>query len=269
MKNNANQYIWQSHDIHSDKIFEWHLGDVNIWCRFEHGEIHITYDYNGDHGQSVDTQKLPEDASWTRWVVRNHKGPLSIQLSPVLPDRAIVIKPESSFRMIKNERVKTYARIPVWIRINITGKEPIPLIDIPSVILSNTWFGNFQEGELCYWISSGLHQNIKTDTNRPHMAICPISMTNNAEEELLIEKICLRVDNLTLYNDADQLWSDETRIVFKGSKHISHISVSGRSPEESPVAELITLPRNPIKKSFVAKTFSTLKDLPGLGIAVS
>jgi hypothetical protein len=99
------------------------------------------------------------------------------------------------------------------------------------------------------------------------MAICPMLLINHSEEELLINKICLHVDNLSLYIDNKQLWSDETQIEYKGTKEISQISVSGKAPAESASAVLITPPRNPVKKSFVAKTFSTLKDLPGLGIS--
>ncbi|MCJ7773397.1 MAG: DUF432 domain-containing protein [Desulfobacterales bacterium] len=264
MKKQSNQHLWQNYTIKKGDLPYWNIGDLKLWCQRIDGEVQIAYDHASGNGSLLDSNKPDKDISWSRWSVKNDIS--SIQLVPLFPDRAVVIKPESSFKIIKNEHVRIYARVPTWIQINAVNKEIIHLIDIPSVILSNTWFGNFREGELCYWISSGLRQHIEIDPSRNYMAICPIVIINKSHEELLIEEICLRVRNLSLYIDNNQLWSDETKMVYKGDDQISYISVSGNPPEESPDAVLLTAPRTPIKKSFIAKTFMSLKDLPGLSV---
>lgn len=236
-----------------------------MWCRFMQEEVQIAYEYIDGNSTSVSPQPPPESISWSRWPLKNEDR--TIQLAPLLPDRSVVIKPESSFRILKHERVKICARIPVWVQISVINNGISLLTEIPTMVLSNTWFGSFLEGELCYWISSGLRQRFECDTNRPHMAICPILLDNKSDEELLIEKICLHVDNLSLYIDNKQLWSDETHIMYKGNDQASQVSSSSTAPEEAPSAKLIKAPRNPIKKNFFAKTFSTLKDLPVLGLS--
>ena len=259
-----NQSIWQNYKIQKDGLFFSNIGDLKMWCRFMQGEIQIAYEHDPGNGKSAAPQNPPDDILWSRWPLKVNNR--IIQLVPLLPDRAVVIKPESPFRIIKSEQVQVYTRVPIWVQMNVINNEVLHLTDIPSTVLSNTWFGSVLEGELCYWISSGLRQSIEIDPRRPHMAICPILLINHSEEELLIERIYLHVDNLSLYISNRQLWSDETQIEYKGKEQISHISVSGKAPAESVSAVLITPPRNPVKKSFVAKTFSTLKDLPGLGI---
>jgi hypothetical protein len=266
MQKQSSQHIWQSYNIKKSDLLYWNIGNVKVWCQRIDGEVQIAYDYTPDNGSSQDSVKTDKDISWSRWSVKDDIS--AIQLAPLFPDRAVVIKPESSFKIIKNEHVRIYARVPIWIQISAVNKEIIHLISIPSVILSNTWFGNFREGELCYWISSGLRQRIEIDTDRLYMAICPISIINKSQEELLIEKICLRADNLSLYISDNQLWSDETKMVYKGDGQISQVSVSGKPPEESSDADLLTAPRTPIRRSFIAKTFASLKDLPGLGVPV-
>ena len=82
-----------------------------------------------------------------------------------------------------------------------------------------------------------------------------------------VEKICLRVGSLSLFYDDTQLWSDETKIFYKGKSESSQIKVSGVPPSEAPSAKLIASPRKPEKHSVVAKTFASLIDLPGLGIS--
>lgn len=259
-----NQSIWQNYKIQKDGLFYSNIGDLKMWCRFIQDEVQIAYEHDSETEKSTTPPKPPDGIFWSRWPLKIDNR--IIQLTPLLPDRAVVIKPESSFRIIKNEQVHVYARVPVWVQMNVINSQAIHIIDIPSAVLSNTWFGSFLEGELCYWISSGLRQRIEMDTRRPHMVICPILLVNHSEEELLIEKICLHVDNLSIFIFNKQLWSDETQIEYKGSEQISQITVSGKAPSESASAVLITSPRNPVKESFVAKTFSSLKDLPGLGI---
>lgn len=264
MKKQSNQHLWQNYTIKKgDRLYR-NIGDLKLWCQRIDGEVQIAYNHASGNGSLLDSNKPDKDISWSRWSIKNDIS--SIQLVPLFPDRAVVIKPESSFKIIKNEHVRIYARVPIWIQINAVNKQIIHLIDIPSVILSNTWFGNFREGELCYWISSGLRQRIEIDASRNYMAICPIIIINKSQEELLIEEICLRVNNLSLYIDNNQLWSDETKMAYKGGSQISQISVSGKTPEEASNAVLVTAPQIPMKKTFIAKTFMSLKDLPGLGV---
>ena len=259
------QSIWREYQIEKSGLFYSHIGDLKMWCRFLQEEVQIAYEHTVAESTPASPQPPPEDILWSRWPLKNDNR--TILLMPILPDRSVVIKPESSFRILKHKRVKVCARVPVWVQVSVFSREVFHLIDIPSMVISNTWFGSFLEGELCYSILSGLRQRFECDTHRQHMVMCPILLDNKSDEELLIEKICLHVDNLSLYIDNKQLWSDETHIIYKGSEEVSQISVSGMPPDGATSADLITTPRNPVKKNFLAKTFSTLKDLPGLSLS--
>lgn len=259
-----NRSIWREYTISKNGLFYSNIGELKMWCRFMQEEVHIAHEYTPDKSIPPAPQPPPENIFWSRWPMQDANR--TIQLTPLMPDRAVVIQPDSSFRILKYGQVKVCARVPVWVQISIISTDVFHLMEIPSMVLSNTWFGSFLEGELCYWMSSGLGQRFECDTRRPHMAICPILLDNKSDEELLIDKICLHVDNLSLYIDNKQLWSDETHIRYKGSDQESQIGVTGTAPAEAPSAELIKPPRNPVKKNFLAKTFSTLKDLSGQGI---
>ena len=119
---------------------------------------------------------------------------------------------------------------------------------------------------MCYWISSGAKRNFSFDLNKSYSAICPIKLINKADEDLSVEKISLRVINLDLYLDKNQLWSEETKVLYTGSLEESEIEVTGKTPSEAPKSKLIMHAREEHKSTFTAKTFSSLKELPGLGI---
>ena len=71
---------------------------------------------------------------------------------------------------------------------------------------------------------------------------------------------------LSLYLCENQLWANKTQINFRGSNDISRIVIDKNAPKNMAKMRLICGPRSLEKrKGFAAKTFETLKDLPGLG----
>ena len=109
---------------------------------------------------------------------------------------------------------------------------------------------------------------MEPDPDRKYLAICPIIIINKTEEDLLVEKFCFRISGLTLFYDGSQLWSDETRVNYRGTSNISQIEVTGKPPQQAKSAHKICAPRNPDKKSITRKTFETLKDISGISIFV-
>jgi len=257
--------IWGQYQISDNSIHNWELGPLKIWCKNINKELQIAYK-RGETNED-DNSKLtepPEDLAWTRWALEGNKT--TVELNPLLPDRPVVVKPETSFWLTKNAKARIFVRVPLWIQINLAGRKAKALTEIPTVILSNTWFGNFFEGELCYWVSSGARRQIEVDPQRSYLVICTIQLINNSDEDLLVEKICLRVMNLSLFDIADQLWSDEIRISYEGKEEGSKIKASGKPPSEAKSAKLISLPREPIKHGLTAKTFASILELSGFGL---
>lgn len=261
------QSIWGEHEISPGKIYNWAIGDLNLWCNRTSQEIQIAYQRLSANQDRTGMKDPPADISWSRFALRKEHP--SIRISPLFPDRPVVVKPESPFKLNQGVQARIYFRVPIWIKVELATREPMVLAEIPTVVLSNTWFGTFAEGELCYWISSGARREIEPDPTRNYLAICPIQLVNKSEVDLSIEKLCLRVANLSLFLDEIQLWSDETRVIYKGEDATSQIDFIGKPPSEAPTAELTTSPRNPIKKGLVAQTFASLKDLPGIGVLIN
>lgn len=260
--------IWGEHEIPLKKIKNWSIGDLNLWCKRTKDEIQIAYSkISGDNIKETEINEPEENISWSRWALKKEHP--TIQLVPLLPDRPVVVKPESPFKLNKGIHARVYIRVPIWIKINLTTRESVTLFEVPTVVLSNTWFGTFFEGELCYWISSGIRREIEADPTRPYLAICPIQLMNKSDNDLVVEKICLRVSNLSLFFDKKQLWADETKVTYKGEQSTSQIVFTGKPSAEAKAVELISSPRNPVKKSIVAHTFASLKDLPGIGILIN
>jgi hypothetical protein len=266
MSNDSLKKLWQEKAIVPETIINWHFGPLIIWCKSISDEIRIAYNRIEKSNKRKKVEP-PDETEWSRFTVKQSFE--KIHLLPVFPDRPVVLQTESPFKLTKGASTKIYIRVPLWIKVGLIGTATVSLMEIPSIILSNTWFGDFFEGQLCYWISTAARRILKKDKKQPYLAICPIELINRADKDLSVEKICLRVSGLSLFFDGEYLWADETKVVYKGGEKGSQITSSGKVPSESDSAELLSSPRQPAKKSFAAKTFSSFKDLPGLGIITS
>lgn len=254
--------LWGTQQMPGKEPVRFDFGSLQLWLKSTSDEFWITHrhvDIDRDGIRRGQTEALPDDTTWQRWTL---KKPLdSIKLLPGFPDIPIVVKPEYPFHVTIGVKTRIYVRAPLSVRVVLGSVE---IIKLPAIVLSKTWFGNFVDGELCFWISSAARKQIEPDPARPYLAICPIEIINRSDDELLVDKICHRVRKLSLYSLNNQLWSNETRVKYRGASKISEISFSKTAPPEAPKAELISPSQDDAKKGFTAKTFDTLTDLTGL-----
>ena len=257
------QNNWQSYPLPDDAPHRFRFGNLLLWAKTAHDEIWLDTRYlpNEEPYDPSLAEPAAEEFAWKRWTIPARSK--EIVFRPLFPDLPVLVTPEYPFRMLPGVHTTIYVRVPVWVEILI-GKYPVTAI--PSVVLSKTWFGTFLEGELCYWISSGTRKAIEPDPERPFLAICPIFIKNDSEAELQEEKICLRVEQLELYAQAEQLYSNETRVTYRGIGSTSEVRTGRGAPRVAADAKRIAPARNPVDRSISARTFSTIKDFSGFGL---
>lgn len=233
------------------------LGDLRLWLKHKDNEIWIGHRHAGHPGSGNATDSPPEDLEWARWAPKEPSN--TVKLIPVFPDLPLVVNSEYPLRVNPGASIQIFTRIPVWLRIS-TGKKDIVLTELPSTKLSRTWFGTPMEGEQCYWATTKARRSLSNVERKQHLVSCPIQITNKTEEELDFEKFCFRVERLKIFLYEDELWSDETRIVYQGEEQHSDINMSGRLPRGMENARLISPPRKPEQRSLATRTFKKIFD---------
>ncbi len=257
---------WGSHDLPAGAARTLEIGPLTLWGRSRAGEIWLAQAAGdwADSGREPPAEPPSDEEGWVRWPVPEGTG--GLRLSPVFPPRTLVVKPELSFRLLPRSGARIYVRVPLWARVEATGADEVTLTEVPSVVLSDTWWGEFTDGELCYWLPTSARRSVGPDAFSPHQAVCPLDLSNRSEKELEVEKIALRVAHLTVFRGEQGFWSDVTRVRYRGESEGSDIDVSGDAPQEAAEgARRVTSPRTPLSKSFRGRTFSRLRTLSGLG----
>lgn len=263
---------WGEHALASDATLDLQLGPLELRVRSTGDEIWLAH-VPGSRPPSGtatgrparDPRRDAADGEWVRWPVPEGAD-RRVLLSPVFPPRPVVAEPDRSFRLLPRARARIFVRVPLWVRVAVRSDPDRVLTEVPSVVLSDTWWGGLTEGELCYWLRTTARRKVPSEAFRPHLAVCPLELSNRSDEELPVEKLVLRVAHLSLFSADGRLWADDTRVRYRGPFEGSEIEVAGRRPDEATDGVRVAAPReDPPARGFRSLSFARLRSLPGLG----
>lgn len=237
-------------------------GPLTVWIRGQEREMWIAS--VREDGAKEPTRSLPDEVSWSRWALP--EGCRTLRITPTFPDRPLVVKPEHAFTLVRRASARIYMRVPVWVRIEVVedGGRRNLLTELPTLVLSETWWGDFQGGELAYWLVTKGRTKVTEDLFVPHLVISAIQLDNLSDDDLTVEKHVLRTEHLSIYEKGGRLWAEEVRIEYRGEDEGTEIHMDDRPPPEADGAREISPARHQ-GKSFKARTFERLRALSGWG----
>jgi hypothetical protein len=199
----------------------------------------------------------PPRSDWSRLIC----GDLSnrFRLVPLLPDRPVVVGSSTVLKVLPDCSARFFVMIPLWLCLEVGALNTTTLMEIPSVVLSNTWFGGLTNGELCYSLKTTAHMTLDGVAHPPHVLVCPVYLNNTAGTALDFQKLCIHVEHLKVYGSERRLWTNEVSITYEGVNLLSSIKYSDTAPAFEENCRLISRERLPAEKSIFKKSFSFLR----------
>ncbi|MDF7806550.1 hypothetical protein P4E94_03805 [Pontiellaceae bacterium B12219] len=254
------QVLWKPHSIKQDEILEIELGALRAWIHRGKHDWHIAHtigmeDANGCH-ISVTNGLFDPDRDWMRWILDEKTDQL--QLKPQLPDRPLIVRPEMPMCLMPRETALLFIGIPVWLGITFGAKRE-QAVDIPTSVLSNSWFGSFTDGELCYAIKTWARQNQADLLPNNSRVVFPLEVRNASSEKLKFERLCIRPQNLNIYQGNTRLWTNKGRVSYRGEENWSRLVYAPRPPEYDQAAKLLCKAREPVHRGAILQTFDNFK----------
>lgn len=244
--------IWGKQSLEEREIKHLSVGELHIWLKYQNEEIWIAQAYNDEIKRKGSLDQPPKDTEWSRWAHKN--GSTEVAIKPVFPDKPLVVHSEYSLKISPETEIQIYTRIPVWVRILLADND-YQLIELPSVKLSRTWFGIETEGELCYHAKTKARRDLSNVDKKPYLVSCPIKIVNKSSEELTFSHFCFRVERLSMFLHENELWADETQIIYQGEDLHSEVIMTGKLHKGITKKQLLTKPRKQIHKSLATRTF--------------
>ncbi len=258
--------IWDAVAIESDILYRAGFSTLTVWLKHSDEDIYLATERQSRERKPFALSeargaKEPADLSWGRWVVGQETS--QVQFIPAMPDRPIVVRPAYPLRVPTRKNAVFFMSIPIWIRVVVRPPEGSILCEIPSLVLSNTWFGDPTSGELCYALRTRALRSLDEIEDRPYVATCPISVQNHAPAELNFERLCVQVQHLNVYRARTRLWTNELEVRFQGEEHSSQITIGKQPPAFAIEPEVACLARKPAEKTLLTQSFSFLRSLTG------
>ncbi|MBT8042711.1 MAG: DUF432 domain-containing protein [Pontiella sp.] len=254
------QEIWTPHAVEREQALELGLGPLRVWIHRGQQEWHIAHEtepgYDERCSVSVSNAPFCAERDWTRWILDDQVQ--RIQLKPQLPDRPLIVRPEMPMCLMPKQSVQFFIGIPVWLSITF-GTKHGQAIEIPSMTLSNSWFGPFTEGELCYSMktTAKLHQQDLLPC--AHRVVFPLEVRNASQEKLNFERFCLRPQYLNIFQGKTRLWTSKGRVSYRGEDNWSRIVYAANAPEFDEAGHMLGKAREVMQHGSLLKTFDTLK----------
>jgi hypothetical protein len=263
--------LWEPKSLTGENWYHSRIGPLDLWVRRSPADWYVAHRREPERVKAeappsplhpAQTNAQVDRLTWNRWVAGEEEA--RVLLVPCLPNRAVVIRPRYPLNVPKGKEVLFFVSLPVWVRVLVGEAQSITLCELPTVVLSNTWFGDPITGELCYSLKTKVLRQIGMVENHPHMAVCPVLIRNQAFVDLDFQRICIRVEYLSLYRGRTRLWTNQVEVQFHGEDLNSTIITGREAPDYEPAAERLSEARLPSERSLLKKSFSFLKALTGI-----
>jgi hypothetical protein len=258
--------LWDPVTVKADSLYQVSFSTLTVWLKRSREDWYLASQRPEKETEpaplhEVKGAKPRQDLSFSRWVVGRDVS--TVQFVPALPDRSIVARPAVPLKVPAGKDALFFMSIPVWVRVLVQPPNGITLCELPTLILSNTWFGEPTSGELCYALRTRAMRSLEEIEKRPYTAICPVSIRNSASKELNFERLCVRVEYLNVYRGRERLWTNELNVRFQGDEHSSQVTIGKGAPTFADNLIKACEAREPVDKTILKQSFSFLRSLTG------
>lgn len=224
--------VWDQVEVPQRKCAAWRFPFRSIWVERIESEWHVLSQLEVRPAATarsflVSRARKPSSSQWRHYLHRE-SGP--VQPSPVLPDRPLVVRPDRSLTLLPGQSTIFFLELPVWFRLSTTGFRPAVLFEEPLSVLTRTWFGDPVNGELCWGLATRLHHAMDSVEPSAAIAVCPLMIENESDTDLAFEKVCLHVENLSLFRGSSRLWANSLHAIFKGPDQATQIEILHEAP---------------------------------------
>ncbi len=261
--------LWKKNTLETDVCCEAGIGPLTVWVKKLGDEVRIasrvekeSISNARDDSQFSILQEVPKGLNWTRYI--SHREEVELSFLPVMPDRAVVMRPEEPLKLPPGRKAVFYVRIPIWVQVSAhsDGKDTV-FCQIPTVELSNIWFGDPVAGQLCYSLRSRARREFIDFTPMPHRVICPVFISNKTEKMIDLERLCVQSQFLDIYTADSLMWTNDIKVEFQPKEDLAVFSYSNKPSTIKPKAQLLSKAKMTAQKKFLKRGFDSFKHFGG------
>jgi len=224
---------WGTFTVEEGQSRFWRVGSVIIFVDRFTNEWHIASapvekssdDLNEEAELDLEKHKF-------NFKTFTFKTQAELSINPILADRPLASKLEQTLYIPGGEEILLYVSSPVWVRV-ATSNSKVTLAEVPTVMLSDTWFGKTttSEGILCYAAQTYCSSHLKDIPSGPDRIVSPMFIKNETRSILQLEKVSVPLPYLSVYADSQNfLWTEQLNVHRTGEEQHPHVHVEKGPP---------------------------------------
>lgn len=185
----------------------------------------------------------------------------SFVISPVLQHKPLVFK-GNKMVIAPHQRMTFFIKIPVVLQIYFSkAQEENLLKEIPSRRLSDTWFGDPDSGVPAFSVGSDYSLSFSDMKVSEYEARCPISIFNDWNQTLEVQRLIIKADNMTLYKNNNLLVTSVVKLEYKGQDSISSVAYGTSKQYHGESPEIVAKPRTADLKGLLKANFHFIRNI--------
>ncbi|WP_428386188.1 DUF432 domain-containing protein [Mucisphaera sp.] len=255
----------QSQRLENLKLYRAVVGPLTIWLRREGEELFVATERDADESLRHRDEPLamadsepPTDSAalaWDRYILASNSQEIGLRY--LLPDRPLVARPESVLVLPPGRHATFYFGIPLRIAVVEAALPPVTLTELPTIVLSNIWFGDPMQGELCYSLMTRAKRDVDLAERRPYRAICTLEIRNESDEPIKVQRLRVSGPNLDLFEGEGQVWTNRVVARFRSQEQGSEVEVVTSAPTSG--LRKIVPAREPVVGSVVSRVLGMFR----------
>ncbi len=185
-----------------------------------------------------------------------------LHVVPALPNKAVVFRNNKNIKISAGQSASLFFRIPLSIQFYFQEiKDENRLFELPLQRLSDTWFGEPDNGEAAYSIGSNYDKSFDDVKVASWEAVAPVEIINNTTGLLDLQRLILRVEEFSLFLKNKQLLSNHVAIEFRGQENAGSVNLTVRKELHGQKPVQMAKPRNTESKNLLRKSFYFIKNI--------
>lgn len=179
------------------------------------------------------------------------------------PELPVLVKLEKGLRIAAGAEAALLFEIPVCLRLFLGKDRQAPMFDSLCRSLSKTWIGSNVSGEMALeWRTPLLESGQLPSSGEDDLAICSLTLRNQSREQVMLERLSVRLAYSPLYLQDDRLWTCAIDVAYTGGGNMSDIHYQKSPPAQASRARMIAPARTPPGTKILAWTVQNL-GMPG------
>ncbi len=252
-----------THQVPEHRMITVSIGPFVLVIAHLPGEWQLAWHRSGElEPQTPVSQPTPISELDTTFTIQRfltHKTGDQIRLNPMLADRPVVARPELPLTVPADDEAKIFVSTPVWVHAELP--EPSrTLFEMPAVRPSDTWFGpDTRRGVVAYASQTTARLCIANLPPMPHRIITEITVRNQVNSALLLERVSVPAPNLALFADQEGgLWTAPLVAIRDSESQRARVDLSTEPPVEASGATQVAEPRVLIEKNVLTRALHVL-----------